>query len=161
MYQKLLAIAAKAQFMDDLERMKHGKNSSYVESFWNVCIKYRPKRKYFKQKSFEARTMLGALAFNELRLAELRGDRRVSEEYQCFSKSKGEMTTKCKKSPIDEVWKKNIVKDAIEKKRIQGPNDPVDNDAETFDDDVEFLVNQLEELAFFSDSEEEDWENTD
>jgi hypothetical protein len=44
-----------------------------------------------------------------------------------FSKSKGEKVTKVKKSPIIDEWKINIVKEVIERKRIQGPGDPVDD----------------------------------
>ena len=46
--------------------------------------------------------MLAALAFNENRLAEIKGDRRISEVYECFSKSKGEEVTKIKKGPISD-----------------------------------------------------------
>ena len=80
--------------MGDLDRMKHGNITSFNESFNSVCIRYPPTRKFFPKKGFEVWTMLAALAFNENRLAEIKGDRRISEVYECFSKSKGEKVTK-------------------------------------------------------------------
>lgn len=97
-YQKLLSIAATAPFLGDLDRLRLNNSTSYVESFWNVCIKYRPKRKYFPKIGFERRTMLASIDFNENREAEIRGDRRISQVYECFSKSKGGKTTKVKKA---------------------------------------------------------------
>jgi hypothetical protein len=37
--------------------MKYGKNTSFAENFWSICIRYRPKRKYFPKKGFENRNM--------------------------------------------------------------------------------------------------------
>jgi hypothetical protein len=48
-YQNLLAMASKTQFMTDLDRMKYGNNTSFIENFWSICIRYRPKRKYFRE----------------------------------------------------------------------------------------------------------------
>ena len=46
--------------------------------------------------------MLAAIDFNEKRLAELSGERRVVDVYQCFSKATGGIVTKEKKGPVDE-----------------------------------------------------------
>jgi hypothetical protein len=72
------------------------------------------KRKYFPKKGFICRTQLAVLAYNENRMAEMSGDRRVSAD-QSFSEAKGEKVTKRKKGPASEEWKKFIVDKAIER----------------------------------------------
>ena len=74
------------------------------------------KKEVLPKKGFEIRTMLAALAFNENRLAEIKGDQRISEVYECFSKSKGEKVTKIKKGPVSDGWKKEIVEEYLEGK---------------------------------------------
>uniref|UniRef100_A0A914DJX8 Uncharacterized protein n=2 Tax=Acrobeloides nanus TaxID=290746 RepID=A0A914DJX8_9BILA len=160
-YQMLLALVAKTTFMNDLDKMRHGNNTSFVESFWSKCIRYRPKMLYFPKIGFLRRTMLAAIDFNEMRQAELRGDRRISEIYECFSKSKGEKVTKVKKSPISDEWKINIVKEVIERKRIQGPGDPVHDGhdgQEESDEELDLVCDRLDDLLYFSDSETDDVE---
>src|SRR3569623_889562 len=102
--------------------MEQGNITSFNESLNSVCIRYRPKRKFFtrtsllsgiEKKGFAVRTMLAALAFNEYRLTEIKGDRRISEVYECFSKSKGEEVTKIKKGQINDGWKK-IVEESLD-----------------------------------------------
>lgn len=159
-YQLLLAAVAKTTFMGDLDKLRHGNNTSFVESFWNVCIKYRPKRKYFSKNGFIRRTMLASLAFNRIRQAELCGERKISEVYEAFSKAKGEKITKIKKAPINEDWKRNIVAEVIERKRNQGTFDPT-NEPEDSDDDEELFLANFDEILHFSDSEDEEVEDPD
>uniref|UniRef100_A0A914CR42 Transposase n=1 Tax=Acrobeloides nanus TaxID=290746 RepID=A0A914CR42_9BILA len=111
-YQKILEIASKTPFLNDLGRLKHGNFTSVVESFHSVVIHYRPKRKYYSPKGFERRTMLAAMSWNENRLAEIRGERTVVQVYEFYSKAKGEKTVKYKKGPVSEKWKRKIVEDA-------------------------------------------------
>uniref|UniRef100_A0A914CPB1 Uncharacterized protein n=1 Tax=Acrobeloides nanus TaxID=290746 RepID=A0A914CPB1_9BILA len=113
------------------------------------------KKEVLLEEGFEVRTMLTALAFNENRLAEMRGDRRISEVYECFSKSKGEKVTKIKKGPIRDGWKKEIVEESLERKRRQGPREQVKL---VQNEDLDVVVDQLEELLMFSDSKEEEFE---
>lgn len=117
-YKKMLEIASKNQFIEDLSRLKHGNFTSFVESFHNVCIRYRPKRLFFSKKGFENRTMLSAIAYNQMREAEMLGQRPIREVYQCYSKATGEKRWKYKKSPIVEKWKSDIVEKAILKSKI-------------------------------------------
>ena len=83
----ILACVSKTAFMNDLDKMKFGNMTSYVENFHSVCIKYISKRKFFPKRGFTCRTMLAVMFYNENRKAEMRDDRRL---YQCFSKAKGE-----------------------------------------------------------------------
>lgn len=152
-YQALLGIAASTAFMNDLDRLRKGTMTSEVESFHNVCIRYRPKRKYFPKKGFELRTMLAALSWNENKNAESRGNRKVSEVYECFSKSRDEKVTKVKKNPICEDWKQAIVDDSIERKRQHGPGIPFEGVQNDLDEGIDIIRNQFEELQNFSDSE--------
>jgi hypothetical protein len=45
---------------------------------------------------------------------------------QCQRKSKGEEVTKIKKGPISDGWKKEIVEESLERKRREGPGEPVE-----------------------------------
>uniref|UniRef100_A0A914DJR9 Mutator-like transposase domain-containing protein n=1 Tax=Acrobeloides nanus TaxID=290746 RepID=A0A914DJR9_9BILA len=153
-YRLVLSIACKTGFINDLERLKYGNFTSYVESFHSVAIHYRPKRIYFPPKGFEIRTMLAAIAFNENREAEERGERTIKEVYMTYSKSKGEMTRKCKKGPIVEAWKNEIVKKTIERKKNHGPGLPLSED--DMDDGIDLLVDHLEDVLNFDDMNDDE-----
>lgn len=136
-YQKILEIAAKTQFINDMERLKHGNLTSFVESFHNVCIRYRPKRKFYPRKGFEIRTKLAALAFNANRIAEQEGKRTIREIYEYHSKATGENRQKIKMGPPAEAWKAKIVEDTIERKRLFGSGHPMaDEEIENDQDDA-------------------------
>ena len=152
LYQMILACVSKTAFMNDLDKMKFGNMTSYVENFHSVCIKYRPKRKFFPKRGFNCRTMLAAMSYNENRKAEMRGDRRVSVMYQCFSKAKGEKVVKAKKSPPSEEWKKDIVQNAIVWKQEHGPGNPQETDNE--EEELDFIIDKFEELLNFSDDDD-------
>jgi hypothetical protein len=65
--------------------------------------------------------------------------------------------TKIKKTPSNEAWKRRIVEETIERKRLQGPGDPLEiepNDLYEEQEMVEDLNQRLEELLYFSDSDE-------
>uniref|UniRef100_A0A914EJU4 Uncharacterized protein n=1 Tax=Acrobeloides nanus TaxID=290746 RepID=A0A914EJU4_9BILA len=61
--------------------------------------------------------MLAVMAYNDNRMAEVRGDRNISVVYQSFSKAKGEKVVKYKKGPPSEEWKKDLVDKSVERKR--------------------------------------------
>uniref|UniRef100_A0A914EEH8 Uncharacterized protein n=1 Tax=Acrobeloides nanus TaxID=290746 RepID=A0A914EEH8_9BILA len=95
--------------------------------------------------------MLAALSWNENRRAEILGDRDVVQVYECYSKSKGEKMVKYKKGPMNEKWKAKLVEDTIERKRIQGPGNPLNN--EEYDDGVvDVVADQFEELLRFEEA---------
>lgn len=147
-FQALLSIVAKTAFMNDLDRMRITSATSAVESFHSICIKYRPKRKFFNKRGFIRRTMLSVLHFNGNRRAELRGDRVVQEIYRCFSKSKGQFTNKIKMGPSDESWKTEIVLGAIQLKKQMGPGHRSIQDN---DDEIDILASRLAAIADFGD----------
>lgn len=152
-YQMILARASKAAFMNDLDKMKIENMTSYVENFHSTCIHYRPKRKYFPPLGFSRRTMLAVLAYNANRTAEAAGERRISTVYQSFSKSKGEMVTKYKKSPANEEWKKEIVDSSVRRKQEHGPGIPADLEPEEDEEDLEIVINNFDALLNFDDSD--------
>jgi hypothetical protein len=86
----------------------------------NIRIKFLTKMIY--------RTKLAVLAYDENRMAEMRGEKRVTVVYQSFSKSKGEKVTKKKKGQASEEWKRRIVDKAIERKQDQGAGDLQENE---------------------------------
>uniref|UniRef100_A0A914DRZ1 Uncharacterized protein n=1 Tax=Acrobeloides nanus TaxID=290746 RepID=A0A914DRZ1_9BILA len=129
--------------MNDLDKMEINNMTSYVENYHSVVIKFRPKIKYFPKIGFMRRTMLAAMAYNENREAEIRGDKRVSVVYQSFSKAKGERVTKMKKSPSNENWKQEIVEKSIERKQAFGTGNPIDQDDS---EDLDIIVNQFIEM---------------
>ena len=78
------------------------------------------------------------MSWNENRRGEIPGDRDVVQVYECYSKSKGEKMVKYKKGPVNEKWKAKLVEDPIERKRIKGPGNPLNN--EEYDDGVVDVV---------------------
>lgn len=95
--------------------------------------------------------MLAALAFNENRLAEIRGERTVQRYYEYYSKAKGEKRIKCQKGPAAEQWKAQIVEKTIEFKREHG----LSLSEEEMDDGiVDILADQLEEALQFETDDE-------
>lgn len=154
-YQTLIEIASTNLFISDLAFLAHGNSTAYVESFHNVCIKYRPKRRYFAKKSFENRTMLAAIAFNVNREAELHGRRSITEAYQCISKRSGEKRWKYKKGPIEEKWKSEIVNQTFEKKRLQGAYDPKETLTDEELEEQEDILIDLFDQAMHIEEEEE------
>jgi hypothetical protein len=152
-YQLLLEIATKTQFMNDLCRLKHGNFTSFVESFHSVCIRYRPKRKFYPIKGFELRTMLAALAFNENRLAEIRGERTVQRYFEYYSKANGEKRIKCQKGPVAEQWKAQIVEETIKFKREHEHGLSL-SEEEMDDGIVDILADKLEEALQFETDDE-------
>lgn len=151
-FQKLLEIAAKTHFINDIDHLKHGNITSFVESFHSVCIRYRPKRKYYPSKGFEIRTMLAALAFNENRLAELVGKRTVQQVYECYSKVTGERRQKIKKGPSEEGWKAKIVNDTLDRQQDVGVGQPLTN--EDLVDDMDLLADWLGDILNFESDED-------
>ena len=100
--------------------------------------------------------MLATMAYNEIRLEEMRGERRVSQIYQSYSKAKGEKVTKIKNIPANEDWKKDIVNKSIKRKQEHGPGNPQESKDEGPNEELELMINNFEELLYFSDSDEND-----
>jgi hypothetical protein len=86
--------------------------------------------------------MLAAIAFNENILAKLRGERRVSDVYECFSKAKGKKVTKIKKGSVNEEWKRRLVEESIDRKRRQGPGDPMNKETEDLYKELDIVIGQ-------------------
>lgn len=163
-FKKLLEIATKKRFMDDLAKLRHECITSYVESFHSVCIHYRPKRKFYPRRGFEIRTMLATLSFNENRTGEWEGKRTVREIYECYSKAKRGNRIKRKKGPVIDEWKAEIVNSAIANKQLQGAGHPTSNEPSNepdresaFGDDIDDMLAELFEDALdLSGSEDEE-----
>uniref|UniRef100_A0A914DDC9 Uncharacterized protein n=1 Tax=Acrobeloides nanus TaxID=290746 RepID=A0A914DDC9_9BILA len=143
---ELYKIATTTTFLEDLCHLKSGRATSIVESFHNVSIKFRPKRRYYTRYGFRLRTRLAIISFNENIRAEKRGDRKIIGEYTYFSRSKQDTTTKKKKNVYD-GWKREILEIVYEK--VLHPQNMLN-----FDQDDE---NDGDDLIF--DNEDEDEEN--
>uniref|UniRef100_A0A914DJP9 Uncharacterized protein n=1 Tax=Acrobeloides nanus TaxID=290746 RepID=A0A914DJP9_9BILA len=99
--------------------------------------------------------MLAVMVYNENRMAEVRGDRNISVVYESFSKTKGEKVVKYKKGPPSEGWKKDLVDKSVERKRQQGKGNPIEEDKNEYDENIEIVLDKLETLFNF-DSDDED-----
>uniref|UniRef100_A0A914CCQ5 Uncharacterized protein n=1 Tax=Acrobeloides nanus TaxID=290746 RepID=A0A914CCQ5_9BILA len=64
---------------------------------------------------------------------------------------KGEKTVRYKKGAVSEKWKRKIVEDAIERKRTQGPGDPISLE-ENDDGIADVLADLFDELMNFEDA---------
>lgn len=154
-YKVLLASVSKTAFMNDLDKMKTENMTSFVENFHSVCIKYRPKRVYFPKKGFIQRTMLAAIAYNENRMAEMRGERRISGVYPSFSKARGENVYKVRKTPVIQKWKMEIVDKTIERKQDFGKGNPREPDDGDHYEEMDIVLNRFDELLVFSDTDDD------
>jgi hypothetical protein len=75
---------------------------------------YRSKRKYYRQEGFDNRTRLAILHHNHAMEDEKRGVRRVIRTRKVYSKAKGDLVEKKKKSPPTIDWKLAIVRNSSE-----------------------------------------------
>lgn len=157
-YQKILEMASQTLFLNDLERLKTGNFTSYVESFHSLCNIYRPKKKFYPVKGFTYRTMLAALAWNANKMAEIRGERTIKKVRESFSKAYGETRRKIWKGPKEENWKKEMVEESINRKRIEGPRSRRSSDVyDNFDDEMEDLLVRFDNLMDFDSSSDEEY----
>jgi len=113
-YQTLLDKLAMTATLNDLERLRGGVRTAHNENFHSVVIKYRPKRLSFTFDGFCWRTMLAVLHHNETRRAELRGERQIVGDYECFSKAKGQMHKRVKKDNGHGPWKIEMVEEMLQ-----------------------------------------------
>ena len=127
--------------------------TSSVESAHSlIATHYRTKDKYFPLAQFTFRTMLAAIAWNRIQDAELSGERQVVSISAIHSKARGTLRTKVRKTAGPDDWKKKLVVNSLEKKRLYGPGMPAANDG------VEQLVDEvqmrLSHLTLFDEEED-------
>jgi len=158
--QKLLEIAFKAPFLDDVGKFKSGNATSSIESYHSVLLMYGSKRKFYPKEAYRVRTMLGIIHWNSLQDFELSGDRQVLRRRLVHSKARGRKRLKTEKESGPDDWRRELVERVVSKKRLAG------RDTLGTDDDEELHPGEPEDdlledlLADVEDSEEETEEDT-
>uniref|UniRef100_A0A914CXI8 Transposase n=1 Tax=Acrobeloides nanus TaxID=290746 RepID=A0A914CXI8_9BILA len=154
-FKVILQMASSTNFVNDVRRLKEGNVTSFVESYNSVRIHYAPKRKFFKGSGLEMRTMLSIIAWNSIQDAELQGRRKELTRYQYFSKAKGDVREKNKKTGGAEFdgWKRELIMRVRAKKIEYGPGDPPVHALDEFEDDDETdqLAHIFDEIVNFDD----------
>jgi hypothetical protein len=153
--QKLLELVIKTAFLNDLSRVKTSSATSVVESLHSVNIRYSPKRKYFNRAGFERKTMLSTLDFNTTQLAELEGKRHIVRQYQSYSKARGENRTLIRKEVVEQPWKRELVENSVQRKRLIGPGFP-DLVDERLEYEIENIADQMIGSLLLCDGDEEE-----
>jgi hypothetical protein len=127
--------------------------TSVVESWNSLQLRYAPKRKYFNRLGLTRQTQLAVLHWNTVQKAE----RAVVATYKSKSKPRGgEERTITRMELVDHPWKMELVKRAIERKRLLGHGRPVHpaDEAEPEEPQGEPTTEQLgEELEDLEDDE--------
>uniref|UniRef100_A0A914EEF0 Uncharacterized protein n=1 Tax=Acrobeloides nanus TaxID=290746 RepID=A0A914EEF0_9BILA len=97
--------------------------------------------------------MLAIIAWNQIQDAEMSGEREVVGQSKIHSKARGTTRTKVLKTPGPDRWKKKLVDDAMDKKRLYGSGLPIE------DVELEKVVDEVEEhlarLTIFDDNEDD------
>lgn len=153
--QLLLEHLAKTSFLTDVVKVKGKSSTSALEAYHSVRLRYAPKRKFYTKRGAEIKSMLAALHWNTVQLAEPDGERSVVAKYQSFSKPRGKNRTVTRKATVDHDWKRSLVELAIERKRQNGPGLPTINEYEQEDEIDTEAEPTVDMLVEESDSEEE------
>uniref|UniRef100_A0A914YR09 Uncharacterized protein n=1 Tax=Panagrolaimus superbus TaxID=310955 RepID=A0A914YR09_9BILA len=106
-YQVFQKTFTSDSFLNDVKNLSPDFATSALEGFQGlVTNKYRSKNSYFDPKSFEEKTMLAVLHYNNNRIDELEGRRKVRKVITRSAKHRGgEMVKKNLKTPTDYTWK--------------------------------------------------------
>jgi hypothetical protein len=147
-------VVSKKSVAADLSKLRAFSATSSVESAHSlIATHYRTKDKFFQLAQFNFRTMLAVIAWNRIQEAELSGERVVESESKTYSKARGTTRIKVVKTPGPDDWKRKLVENSLEKKRLFGPGQPAD-------EKVEQLVDELEDrlacLTLFDDQEDDE-----
>lgn len=110
--QLLYEIATSTSFYNDFGKVKSQSSTSAVESFHSLKLRYAPKRKYFGKQAMESKMMLAVMHWNTTQESE----RNIVNVYESFSKARGEDRKITRYKPVDQPWKRTIVKRAMELK---------------------------------------------